>query len=234
MSAPLPAGLRAITLDLDDTLWPIAPVIEQAEAALHAWLARHAPAVAERFDTEALRLLRDDVARDHPDWAHDFTRIRHVSIGIALQRCGHDPLMADAAFAAFFEARNMLQPYPGVPEALARLAARWPLLALTNGNADLSRQPFGRHFRGTVSAREFGIGKPDVRIFHEAARRLGVAPHELLHVGDDWLLDVQGARAAGCHTAWIRHPHAQVPAEGTAGTWVVGGLVELADRLLAG
>jgi putative hydrolase of the HAD superfamily len=227
VSAPLPAGLRAITLDLDDTLWPIAPVIEQAEAALHAWLARHAPAVAERFDTEALRLLRDDVARDHPDWAHDFTRIRHVSIGIALQRCGHDPLMADAAFAAFFEARNTLQPYPGVPEALARLAARWPLLALTNGNADLSRQPFGRHFRGTVSAREFGI-------FLEAARRLGVAPNEVLHVGDDWLLDVQGARAAGCHTAWIRHPHAQPPAEGTAGTWVVGGLVELTERLLAG
>lgn len=227
------AGLRAITLDLDDTLWPIAPVIERAEAALHGWLSTNAPQVAQRFDTEALRLLRDEVARDHPDWAHDFTRIRHVSIGIALQRCGHDPALADAAFQAFFEVRNQLQPYDGVPEALQRLAARWPLLAVTNGNADLARLPFGRHFVGTVSARAFGIGKPDARIFHEAARRLGAAPHELLHVGDDWTLDVLGAQGAGLHAAWLRHPHHEDPPGGTDGVWVVGSLTELADRLEA-
>lgn len=227
-------AIRAITLDLDDTLWPIAPVIAEAEATLHAWLARHAPAVAGRFDIEALRLLRDDVARDHPDWAHDFTRIRHVSIGIALQRCGHDPALADAAFAAFFEARNRVQPFPGVPEALARLAGRWPLLALTNGNAELARQPFGRHFQGVLSARGFGVGKPDARIFHEAARRLGVAPRQVLHIGDDWLLDVRGARAAGMQAAWVRHAHAPEPEEGCAGVRVAAGLPELADVLLAG
>jgi FMN hydrolase / 5-amino-6-(5-phospho-D-ribitylamino)uracil phosphatase len=226
-----PGRLRAITLDLDDTLWPIEPVIARAEATLHAWLARHAPAVAERFDIQALRLLRDDVARDNPAWAHDFTRVRHVSIGLALQRCGHDAGLADAAFAAFFEARNTLEPYPGVPEALARLAARWPLLALTNGNADLSRLCLGVHFQGTVSARAFGIGKPDARIFHEALRRLGCAPADVLHVGDDWLLDVRGARAAGLHAAWVRHPHAPEPEEGTAGCVVVTGLPPLAEQL---
>ncbi|MFG5407658.1 hypothetical protein ABXN37_05510 [Piscinibacter sakaiensis] len=42
---PLPTP-RAITLDLDDTLWPVRPVIRRAEAALRAWLARHAPATA--------------------------------------------------------------------------------------------------------------------------------------------------------------------------------------------
>lgn len=224
--------IRALTLDLDDTLWPIAPVIAGAEAALHAWLARHAPAVAERFDIEALRLLRDDVARDHPGWAHDFTRVRHVSIGIALQRCGQDPSLADAAFAAFFEARNQVRAYPGVPEALARLAARWPLLALTNGNADLARQPYGRHFLGVLSAREFGAGKPDARIFHEAARRLGVAPAEVLHVGDDWLLDVRGARGAGLQAAWVRHAHAPEPVEGCDGVRVAVSLPALAQELL--
>jgi 2-haloalkanoic acid dehalogenase type II len=229
---PAPDAIRAITLDLDDTLWPIEPVIARAEATLHAWLAQHAPAVAERYDIQALRLLRDDVARDHPGWAHDFTRIRHVSIGLALQRCGHDPALADAAFAAFFDARNQLEPYPGVPEALGRLAARWPLLALTNGNADLARLPIGVHFQGTVSAREFGVGKPDARIFQEALRRLGLAAGQVLHVGDDWLLDVQGARAAGLHTAWVRHPHAAEPAEGVGATWVVDGLPALADRLV--
>lgn len=40
---------KAILFDLDDTLWPIAPVILQAEQTLHAWLQAHAPRVAERF-----------------------------------------------------------------------------------------------------------------------------------------------------------------------------------------
>ena len=43
---------RALTLDLDDTLWPVWPAIERAEAVLHDWLKAHAPATAAAFDTE--------------------------------------------------------------------------------------------------------------------------------------------------------------------------------------
>jgi putative hydrolase of the HAD superfamily len=225
------AGLRAVTLDLDDTLWPIEPVIERAEIALHRWLERHAPAVTLRYDIEALRLLRDSVALDRPEWAHDFTRVRHTSIGLALQHCGEDPALADAAFAAFFDARNQLEPYPGVDEALAQLARRYRLLAVTNGNADLTRQAVGRHFDGVVSARSYGAGKPDAAIFHEACRRLDCAPHEVLHAGDDWALDVRGALGAGLHAAWLRHPHTDMPPGGTGDTWVIGHLQDLADRL---
>ena len=57
---------------------------------------------------------------------------------------------------------------------------------------------------GSISAREFGIGKPDPRIFHEACRRLGCGPREVLHVGDDLALDALGARSAGLHTSWLR------------------------------
>lgn len=225
-------GLRALTLDLDDTLWPIAPVIERAEVALHRWLEQHAPAVARRYDVEAMRLLRNSVARERPEWAHDLSRIRHTSIGLALQHCGEDPALADAAFAAYFDTRNQIETYPGVDEALAQLARRYPLLAVTNGNADLARLPVGRHFAaGTLSARSFGVGKPDLRIFQEACRRLGCAPHELLHVGDDWALDVCGAAAAGLHTAWLRHPGADDPPGGTGDTWVISHLQALADRL---
>ena len=229
--AALIDGLRALTFDLDDTLWPIAPVIERAEIALHQWLEQHAPAVTVRYDIEAMRLLRDTVARERPEWAHDFTRIRHTSIGIALQHCGEDPALADAAFAAFFAARNQLEAYPGVDEALAQLGRRYRLLAVTNGNADLARQRVGRHFQGALSAREFGIGKPDARIFHEACRRLGCEPHEVLHIGDDWALDVRGAAGAGLHTVWLRHADSAEPPGGSAGTWVIGHLQELADRL---
>ena len=51
---------KAILFDLDDTLWPIAPVILQAEDSLFAWLREHAPRVAERFTVASLRQARLD------------------------------------------------------------------------------------------------------------------------------------------------------------------------------
>lgn len=36
------ARIRAISIDLDDTLWPIWPTIERAEGVLHAWLQAYA------------------------------------------------------------------------------------------------------------------------------------------------------------------------------------------------
>ena len=44
---------------------------------------------------------------------------------------------------------------------------------------------------------EVGIRKPDPEIFFLTLRQVGVAPEEAVHVGDDWLLDVQGGKAAG-------------------------------------
>jgi putative hydrolase of the HAD superfamily len=233
-STALMPRIRAITLDLDDTLWPIQPTIERAEAALHAWLARHAPAVVKRYDIEALRVLRDGVLRDRPDLEHDFTRIRHYSISLALQRCGHDPALADAAFEAFFTVRNELELYPEVDDALQALSSRYALLAVTNGNADISRMPVARHFQGSVSARELGVGKPDPRIFEAACERLRMAPHEVMHVGDDWQLDVEGALGAGLWAVWLhRTGTSQQPSCKTeAGRlWIVQDLAMLVRRL---
>jgi HAD superfamily hydrolase (TIGR01549 family) len=44
---------------------------------------------------------------------------------------------------------------------------------------------------------EFPYRKPDVRIFREASRRIGVAPEKTLFVGDRMDTDVKGAIAAG-------------------------------------
>ena len=63
--------LRALTLDLDDTLWPVWPAIRRAESALQAWLLARAPATMALHDAAALRLIREAVQRERPDWAHD-------------------------------------------------------------------------------------------------------------------------------------------------------------------
>lgn len=55
-----------------------------------------------------------------------------------------------------------------------------------------------------VCSGEAGFEKPDPRIFHLAAQRLGLPPREILHVGDSIDEDI-GAEAAGMR-AWIGAP----------------------------
>jgi FMN hydrolase / 5-amino-6-(5-phospho-D-ribitylamino)uracil phosphatase len=222
----------AITLDLDDTLWPIWPAMERAERALLAWLQAHAPATAAAHDVLSLRLLRDAVARERPEWVHDLSAIRRESIRRALQAAGDDASLAEAAFEVFFDARQKVDLFDDVHPALSRLAARFPLIALSNGNADLRRTGVAAYFSGGITAREFGRGKPDAAIFHEACRRAGCAPARALHVGDDAALDVDGALAAGLRAAWLRRPglgSAAAPLQ--APHHVVERLDELADLL---
>lgn len=230
-----PPAIAAITLDLDETLWPIGPVIERAEDALHAWLWRHAPTTAAAFSVRALRDLRDAVAREFPDRAHDFTWARLCSIERALVAAGDDPALAEPAFEHFFEHRHRVNFFSDALPALERLAARFPLLALTNGNAELARLGIAQHFVGRLSARDFGRGKPHADFFHAGCARLGFAPAVVLHVGDDWALDIEGAHAAGQPCAWIHRPHhAPRPASSAVQPWFEGGsLLALAERLAA-
>lgn len=221
--------LRALTLDLDDTLWAIAPVVVRAEQALHAWFRTHCPRVAERFPVEAMRGLRERIAADNPHLAHDFTQQRRLSLLQALRECGEDELHVDAAFDAFFHARNQVELYPEVAGALARIARCVPVAALTNGNADLGRIGLMQHFRFSLGAREFGVAKPDPAIFHAACERLGCAPHEVLHVGDDIEMDVLGARRAGLRAAWLHRGDADWAHPELAPERVLRHLDELAD-----
>lgn len=227
-----PSRVRAITLDLDDTLWPIWPTIARAEAALHAWLGERAPATAAMFATPAaLRELRVRMAELRPDLVHDLTGMRRESIRLALTRAGDDPALAEAAFDVFFDERQRVELYEDALPALEFLARRYPIVAISNGNGDLARAGLGHLFRHALSASTFGVAKPDPRIFHAGAQAAGVAPEHVLHVGDDPLLDVLGALDAGMQAYWLSRddtPWAHHPREPHV---IANGLHRLADIL---
>jgi len=114
---------------------------------------------------------------------------------------------------------------------LQRLSGRYPLLAVSNGNADVVRVGLGAYFSGSVSARDAGVAKPDPRIFHAAAAHLGCAPHQVLHVGDDHAADVVGAAQAGMQAVWLRHPTALEPSHSAHAHLVVEDLRHLCEAL---
>jgi putative hydrolase of the HAD superfamily len=129
--------------------------------------------------------------------------IRRESIRAVLAAAGADQSIAGAAYEVFWAARQRVDLYEDVLPSLRCLSRRYPLIAVSNGNSDPAATGIGEFFRGAVSAYLLGAAKPDARIFHAAAEALGVAPHRMLHVGDDFELDVMGARNAGLRTAWV-------------------------------
>lgn len=225
--------IKAITLDLDDTLWPVWPVIERAEAALDQWLGRHAPMTAALFANPTARHdIREQVLRTRPDLKSNLSAIRREAIRLALYRSKENPLLAEEAFEVFFAARHEVTLFDDAVLALEFLSARYPVVALSNGNADVHRIGLGPYFRAAISAQEFGVGKPDPRIFVAAAGAVDVLPHNVLHVGDDAALDVLGALNAGMQAAWVNRadhlwPHETLPHES------VSNLTELCDLFRA-
>ena len=196
--------IKVITLDLDDTLWPIWPTIEQAEKTLNDWLSQHAPTTAALLGHAAARHeIREHVNQSYPELKHNLSALRRESIRLALVRCGDDPLLAEPAFEIFFAARNRVTLFDDALQALAFLSSRFPLVAVSNGNADIHRIGIGSYFRASISAQQFGVGKPDPRIFLAAAVAAEVRPDEVLHVGDDAALDVLAALGCGMQTVWV-------------------------------
>jgi HAD superfamily hydrolase (TIGR01549 family) len=206
-------SIRALTLDLDDTLWPVLPALERADQAVDAWLQQHHPEVARAWPITAMRELRARVAAERLDLAHDFTTQRQLTLQRVFDASGIVEAPIDTLWEIYFAARNQVELYPDSLAALERIAAHWPLASLTNGNADLARVGIERHFVHHVCARDHGAAKPDPGIFLAAAQLLGVAADEVLHVGDDPAMDVRGAREAGLHSAWINRERRPWPAD---------------------
>lgn len=227
-------AIRAISLDLDDTLWPILPTILRAEQQLHAWLQTHAPATATlAADKAAAKAAREAVHQRYPDRLHDFTWLRRESIRHLLTHAGEDAALAEPAFDVFFAARQQVELYADALPALAALAARYPLVALTNGNADIARVGLAPYFKAVVSARSFGVAKPDPKIYAAAAQALDVPMHAVLHVGDDPALDVAGALAAGQQAVWVNRSGASWPADLAPAQLTVRDMQELVQVLAA-
>jgi FMN hydrolase / 5-amino-6-(5-phospho-D-ribitylamino)uracil phosphatase len=224
-------NVRAVAFDLDNTLWDIAPVIERAEARLHAWLHEHCPRIPESVSLADMRAAREALAREEPHNAHDFTYLRVTALARHARECGYEEEVAHRAFEVFFAARNELDLFADVRPALERLRTRYLLATFSNGNADLARVGLSDFFVVSLNARQIGVGKPHPRCFERIAEELRVSLHEIVYVGDDPILDVEASRAAGLRSAWVNRFDQQWPATLAPADITVTNCTQLAELL---
>jgi putative hydrolase of the HAD superfamily len=189
--------VRAVLLDLDDTLYPQA-----------AWLAGALDGVAAEasrrgLDGAVLRRALDDAVAAGSD--------RGDTIDRALAAAGMvaDPAPLVAAFRSHLP--SSLPTYPGTAAALERLAAAVPLGLVTDGDVPgqrgkLAATGLERWFQVVVYSDELGRRwrKPDPRPMREALELLGVPPAEAVVIGDRPDKDVAAAHALGSRAVRVR------------------------------
>jgi putative hydrolase of the HAD superfamily len=220
-------GVQAIIFDLDDTLWEVGPVIVRAEHAMLAFLAERYPRVLERHTLDSMRDVRARMALEHPAMRHDFTWLRLESLRHHARDAGYPESMAQEAFEVFYRTRNEVTLYDDVLPALEQLSVRFRLFAISNGNADLATIGLARFFEHALAAREAGVLKPDPRIFELLLQRAGLGTGQVVHVGDDALADVEGARRAGVTPVWLNRRGRDWPAAASPPPLTVRTLAEL-------
>lgn len=59
-------------------------------------------------------------------------------------------------------------------------------------------------FDEIIVSGDFGVHKPDIRIFEEMARRMNLMPSEMLYIGDNPENDIEPSRKVGYTPIWIK------------------------------
>jgi putative hydrolase of the HAD superfamily len=104
--------------------------------------------------------------------------------------------------------------FPEVEQVLKNLNSRYKVALITNtqgqranGTHRISQFPeLEKYFQVIIVAGENGVpSKPDPEPFRLCLKDLGVAPSEAVYVGDDWRIDICGAKDAGLYPIWLKH-----------------------------
>lgn len=195
-----------LTFDLDNTLWDVEPVVAKADALMHRFLQEACPAW-QQLDTEALLQHRAAVWAAFPEQRHNLTFLRIALLERALQAVNLSAAsareLAQTAFTVFHAARNDVVLYPHAHTVLIELATRHPLIALSNGNADIRQMAIGSLFSAHFSAESVGAAKPDRRMFDAALAHAGLSAGRTIHIGDHPEQDVAAAQALGMRSIWV-------------------------------
>ncbi len=200
------SGVTAVSFDVDDTLWDFDGMARGALRAVLEELSRLDPEAARALDVDRMVAIRNETHDRLRGRVDDLNAVREESMKQALREAGRpDDDLGSRLAQVYFRHRDAARrPFPDVRPALERMAPRYRLGLLSNGNTGADALGIG----GLVSFEVFsqdhgGMEKPDPRIFEIAAERAGCPARQIAHVGDSLANDVAGAANAGFRPVWL-------------------------------
>jgi len=217
---------QAILFDLDDTIVALTSSGARCWQDLcHRYAARIDGVEPERLQSaiQAVAHWFWSDAERHRRGRLDLFGARREIVGRAFRDLGiANTDMADELADAFtVEREAAIELFPGALTVLRALRDRVSRLALvTNGDATFQRAKVARFqleslFDHIQIEGEFGVGKPDDRVYHHVLGRLAVEPCDAWMVGDNLEWDVAAPQRIGIRGIWIDADGTGLPPDAT-------------------
>lgn len=156
----------------------------------------------------------DRVRRGELPWMN-FDRLHRMSLDQVLSEIGAESF-DPAAREELTQAWERLPPWPDAVPGLQRLAGRFTVATLSNGNRSqqtalmrFAKLPFQR----LLSAEDFRHYKPDPEVYLSAAAALGLEAPQVMMVAAH-KPDLRAAQAAGMRAAFVERPLEKGPGGG--------------------
>lgn len=210
--------IKAISFDLDDTLYSNKPVMQGIEKKMITYFSNLpilnalVPSQHKLLNTHFWSPFRQQAVSKQPDLTHDVVQVRLVTYQLGFISLGLPENIAQqqaqVALDYFIELRSDFSVPEESKKLLADLSEKYPLIAISNGNVDTKAIGVSQYFQHIYHAGWQADGcllkqKPVIDMFTLACHELVIKPSQLLHVGDCGRSDIQGALRAGCQTAWL-------------------------------
>lgn len=205
---------KAILFDMDDTILAYSQNSGQSWQAVCEHFADRLHGLSPETVIGAIRLSSSAYWSDaerHRVGRLNLDKTRQQIVAEALAGLGIDDasLAQEMAQAYAAHREEAIKPFPDALETLEALRKRAIRLALlTNGEATIQRRRIEKHalasyFDAILIEGEFGIGKPDLRVYLHTLQELGVRPEEAWMVGDNLEWEVALPQRLGMHAIWF-------------------------------
>lgn len=192
--------LKGIVFDLDHTLFDRYKTFETISYPLYEKLREQLTVSRAEF----YRVMCDaDKRYNHYGWAAMDAYAESLSVFKAPYTKGAFTKAVTDEFSFYAE------PFPFVRDLLITLRLRYKVALITNGPSERQRSKLrllglDDKFDFIYISGEHGFEKPDLTPFYRTAEALGVAPQELVYVGDHPVFDVDASRRAGYTPVWVK------------------------------
>jgi putative hydrolase of the HAD superfamily len=132
--------------------------------------------------------------------------------------------------------RHRLELYPDVKSVLDELKPRFPLAVVSDGQSawalpEMRALGIDSYFDPIVVSGDYGVRKPDPRLFQAALDGIGADPEEVLFVGNDMYRDVFGAAQMGMKTVYLASNQGRRHMEGVKPDYIIYRFAELRQAI---
>ena len=213
---------KALLVDLDDTILAYDAVSDDVWSGICQRYVEKLPGWTAQALLQGVNSYRRWFWSDpdrHRRGRLNLVNVRHEIVLGAFRQMGIDAPEIGRQIGDDYarEREERVRPFPGAIETLGKLQEADVRMALiTNGSATsqrgkIDRFDLGRFFDYILVEEEFGVGKPDERVYLEALARLDALPSDSWMIGDNLEWEVAAPQRLGIFAVWNDYRGRGVP-----------------------